>query len=179
MINNDEFEDDEFEDNEFEDNEFEDDEFEDDEFEDDEFEDNEFEDDEVVKGEVVKENILSNESNQLDDEFMKNLKLSKDKLDEIDPIIPINSIVNKGENNINITFNSEDTTRNIEQIKLKNFNQVTYTESSTQNREENKEVVKHLTKIGKTQEEIATYLGCSQSSVSLYLDEIKEEKNTN
>ncbi|WP_119173230.1 hypothetical protein [Aliarcobacter cryaerophilus] len=110
---------------------------------------------------------------------MKNLKLSKDKLDEIDPITPINTIINKGENNINITFNSEDTTRNIEQIKLKNFNQVTYTESSTQNREENKEVVKHLTKIGKTQEEIATYLGCSQSSVSLYLDEIKEEKNTN
>lgn len=86
------------------------------------FEDDEFEnDEEVLKGEIVKEEILPDKDNKKDDDFMKNLSLAKDKLEEIDEITPINTEINKKENSIKATFNSDDTTINIEKNRNRWF----------------------------------------------------------
>ncbi len=135
-----------------------------------------FEDEEVIKGEVVKEERLPDKDNQQDDNFTNNLILAKDKLEEIDAITPINTKIIKKENSIEATFNSDDTIRNLEKTKIGGFNQLIYTESKILSIEERKRVVEYLTKQGKTQEEIAKYIGNSQPTISLDLDKIEKEK---
>ncbi len=61
-------------------------------------------------------------------------------------------------------------------IEIGGFKKITYIESEDLSIEERKKVEEYLTKEGYTQDEIAKYIGMSQSTISLDLDKIEKEK---
>lgn len=64
----------------------------------------------------------------------------------------------------------------MKKTEIDGFKLVTYAESEDLSIEERKRVEEYLTKEGYTQDEIAKYIGMSQSTISSDLDKIEKEK---